>query len=103
MLSLVSYDSSSDSEKSENSSSDSSDSEADEKVAPKISPTRAVLPSALGQLADSKSKGVLGNPYRDAEDAKIAALEKHVKMVENDDKITLKNGKKICWNYRKGR
>lgn len=30
------------------------------------------------------------------------ALEKHVKMVDNGAAITI-NGKKVCWNYRKGR
>lgn len=106
MLKIVSYDSS-DSSKS-SSSSDSSDSEADEQTVNKPPPliTKTSLPSALDLLTDgstSKQKAVLGNPYKDAEDAKIAALEKHVKMVENDEKIVLKNGKKICWNFRKGR
>ncbi|KAL5286597.1 hypothetical protein ACFFRR_007925 [Megaselia abdita] len=101
MLGLVNYDSSSDSKKSD--SSDSSDSEAEETLKTTTKPAQ-ILPSALDLLQTSKqTTAVLGNPYREAEDAKIAALEKHVKMVENDEKIILKNGKKICWNFRKGR
>lgn len=30
-------------------------------------------------------------------------MERHVKMVSNDDHLKLKNGRKICWNFRKGR
>lgn len=30
-------------------------------------------------------------------------LEKHVKMTENPKDVLEINGKKICWNYRKGR
>lgn len=42
------------------------------------------LPSASMMLADNKKiipGGVFSNPFREAEDAKIASLEKHVKMV----------------------
>lgn len=100
MLSLVSYDSS-DTEK----SSDTSDSEAEDIKPINKTPQKPALhslPSAFDLLKKS-SNAVLGNPYREAEDAKIAALEKHVKMVDSDDKIVSKNGKKICWNFRKGR
>ncbi|KAJ6644224.1 hypothetical protein Bhyg_09191 [Pseudolycoriella hygida] len=65
------------------------------------------LPSA-SSLLSGISKGaiaghVFNNPYKDAENAKIASLEKHVKMVATEEHIQVKNGKKICWNYRKGR
>lgn len=43
------------------------------------------------------------NPFSEAETSKEAVLQKHVKMVENKDNIITINGKKICWNYRKGR
>lgn len=46
---------------------------------------------------------VFKNPFSEAEMSKEAALQKHVKMVENKDNIITINGKKICWNYRKGR
>lgn len=101
MLSLVSYDSSSDSENEKSDSS--SDSEIEEKKQKVKTQKPAALPSALDVLQGKASKSVLGNPYREAEDAEIAALEKHVKMVDSDDKISIKNGKKICFNFRKGR
>lgn len=43
------------------------------------------------------------NPYIQAENEKQAILEKHVKMVETKDNVKVINGKKICWNYRKGK
>lgn len=39
----------------------------------------------------------------EAEKAKSAILEKHVKMTPTLDDTKMINGKKICWNYRKGR
>ncbi|CAH2074459.1 unnamed protein product, partial [Iphiclides podalirius] len=46
---------------------------------------------------------VFSNPFVEAELAKAAILEKHVKMVPGKDNTQMINGKKICWNYRKGR
>lgn len=45
---------------------------------------------------------VFGNPFLEAETAKEAILEKHVKMVDTREALAI-NGKRICWNYRKGR
>ncbi|XP_030759872.1 uncharacterized protein LOC115885190 [Sitophilus oryzae] len=45
---------------------------------------------------------VFTNPFIEAENAKEAILQKHVKMVNTKDAVVI-NGKKICWNYRKGR
>lgn len=45
---------------------------------------------------------VFANPFLEAENAKEAILQKHVKMVDTKDVVVI-NGKKICWNYRKGR
>lgn len=39
----------------------------------------------------------------EAEKAKSAILEKHVKMTPTLDDTKMINGRKICWNYRKGR
>ncbi|XP_039452264.1 uncharacterized protein LOC120431188 [Culex pipiens pallens] len=63
------------------------------------------LPSASMMLADNKKiipGGVFSNPFREAEDAKIASLEKHVKMVDPEHK-TGDQKRKVCWSYRKGR
>ncbi|GJQ75803.1 hypothetical protein Trydic_g17873 [Trypoxylus dichotomus] len=46
---------------------------------------------------------VFKNPFVEAENAKQAILEKHVKMVNANDNREFLNGKRICWNYRKGR
>ncbi|KAF5308529.1 hypothetical protein FQR65_LT06194 [Abscondita terminalis] len=46
---------------------------------------------------------VFTNPFKQAEDAKQAILEKHVKMVNAKDNTQIINGKKVCWNYRKGK
>ncbi|XP_063983697.1 uncharacterized protein LOC135165867 [Diachasmimorpha longicaudata] len=43
------------------------------------------------------------NPFVEAEKAKSAILEKHVKMTPTLDDTKMINGRKICWNYRKGR
>lgn len=46
---------------------------------------------------------MFANPFVEAERAKSAILEKHVKMTPTLDDTKMINGKKICWNYRKGR
>ncbi|XP_051168196.1 uncharacterized protein LOC127285988 [Leptopilina boulardi] len=46
---------------------------------------------------------VFSNPFVEAEKAKSAILEKHVKMTPTMDDTKMINGRKICWNYRKGR
>ncbi|XP_073813990.1 uncharacterized protein [Musca autumnalis] len=67
--------------------------------------TKPLLPSA-NTLLNSATKGsgvVFSNPFLDAEKAEIDKLQKHVKMVEPEEHLTQKNGRKICWNNRKGR
>lgn len=49
------------------------------------------------------NESVFRNPYLEAERAKSAVLEKHVKMVPAKDYITKVNGKNICWMNKKGR
>ncbi|XP_014216422.1 uncharacterized protein LOC106645150 [Copidosoma floridanum] len=46
---------------------------------------------------------VFTNPFAEAERAKSAILEKHVKMTPTLGDTKMINGRKICWNYRKGR
>ncbi|KAJ8986047.1 hypothetical protein NQ317_013932 [Molorchus minor] len=52
---------------------------------------------------DAIKSSVFKNPFIEAENAKEAILQKHVKMVDSKDNTVVINGKKICWNYRKGR
>lgn len=49
------------------------------------------------------SASVFFNPFHKAQEDKKTVLEKHVKMTENPKDVLEINGKKICWNYRKGR
>lgn len=49
---------------------------------------KAPLPSASSLLATSSLGLVFNNPYKVAENAKIASLEKHVKMVNLFDSTT---------------
>uniref|UniRef100_D3TQJ4 Radiation-resistant n=1 Tax=Glossina morsitans morsitans TaxID=37546 RepID=D3TQJ4_GLOMM len=65
-----------------------------------------LLPSASDLLKSSscRTQGeVFTNKFLEAERAGIDKLQKHVKMVESEDHITQKNGRKICWNNRRGR
>lgn len=67
--------------------------------------SKPLLPSA-NTILNSTTKGsgvVFSNPFLDAEKAEIDKLQKHVKMVESEEHLTQKNGRKICWNNRKGR
>ena len=54
-----------------------------------------------GYNKTSNERSVFVNPFIEADEAKKAILEKHVKMISTDVKIV--NGKKICWNYRKNK
>ena len=56
------------------------------------------------RVADSASgPSVFANPFKEAEEAEKSLLEKHVKFAPKLDDIREINGRKICWNYRKGR
>lgn len=57
----------------------------------------------FGTFTSSVKNSVFSNPFVEAENAKKAILEKHVKMTPTRDEIKTINGKKICWNFRKGR
>ncbi|XP_057370060.1 uncharacterized protein LOC130691166 [Daphnia carinata] len=46
---------------------------------------------------------VFTNPYKEAEDAEKGTLEKHVKFAPKLEDVKEINGRKVCWNYRKGR
>ncbi|XP_060656927.1 uncharacterized protein LOC132791848 [Drosophila nasuta] len=90
-------------------SDEESGSEHEEKTKSESPPTAqkpSKLPSAsaaLDNAATKKAGDVFSNPFLEAELHKKASLERHVKMVNNDTHLQLKNGRKICWNYRKGR
>ncbi|XP_045514216.1 uncharacterized protein LOC123707937 [Pieris brassicae] len=84
--------------------SDTSDSSDDEKTLNEETKDveKPKLPKpTLGE--NSLQTSVFANPFAQAEMAKAAILEKHVKMVPGRDNMQMINGKKICWNFRKGR
>ncbi|XP_005188841.1 uncharacterized protein LOC101890386 [Musca domestica] len=94
------------------SSSEDEDSDQEEELPITVEPpktkaniSKPLLPSA-NTILNSTTKGsgvVFSNPFLDAEKAEIDKLQKHVKMVESEEHLTQKNGRKICWNNRKGR
>lgn len=61
------------------------------------------LPTPDFTSAPTLKTSVFSNPFVEAEKAKSAILEKHVKMTPTLDDTKMINGRKICWNYRKGR
>jgi CCCH-type zinc finger len=62
------------------------------------------LPSARLLLADGVvANSVFNNPFIEEENKKLEKLQRHVKMTTDDANLKMKNGKKICWNHRKGR
>ncbi|KAF7288041.1 uncharacterized protein LOC143190760 [Rhynchophorus ferrugineus] len=98
-------------------SSDTSDTDSDDqdiiKTEVKSEPSdfKTTLPNIKLPVPDfDKTKrsnveiktSVFTNPFLEDENAKEAMLQKHVKMVNTKDVVVI-NGKKICWNYRKGR
>ncbi|XP_052895393.1 zinc finger CCCH domain-containing protein 15 [Anopheles moucheti] len=64
------------------------------------------LPSARAMLQSGSSRVIKGsvfsNPFREAEEAKLASLEKHVKMVDPEANMA-EQKRKVCWSYKKGR
>lgn len=46
---------------------------------------------------------VFSTPFKQAEESRIAVLERHVKLVPSFDQLTTLNGKQICWLYKKGK
>ncbi|KAL4714087.1 hypothetical protein ACJJTC_008441 [Scirpophaga incertulas] len=94
MNALLDYGSSSSSE-SDNESPEQEESDKSDSSKPKL-PKPALDDAAV-------QKSVFSNPFVEAELAKAAILEKHVKMVPGKGETLMINGKKICWNYRKGR
>ena len=46
---------------------------------------------------------VFSNPFKAKEDRKKALLERHVEMTSKQEDSKTLRGKKICWNFRKGR
>ncbi|XP_043282502.1 uncharacterized protein [Venturia canescens] len=73
----------------------STNGKSDESKLPLPTPNFAALPTL--------KTSVFTNPFVEAERAKSAILEKHVKMTPTLDDTKMINGRKICWNYRKGR
>lgn len=70
---------------------------------PKIETPNMSLMNPFRSTEASSGQSVFANPFKEAEDAEKNVLEKHVKLAPKLDDIREINGRKICWNYRKGR
>ena len=76
---------------------------------PEVAKVQLPKPSFMQEQVEKiegKSKvenSVFKNPFRDAENQKTAMLERHVEMTTKPEAQREINGKKICWNFRKGR
>ncbi len=53
--------------------------------------------------SSSVQNSVFSNPFRVKEDKKKAVLEQHVKLTTKQEDMRMIEGKKVCWNFRKGR
>ncbi|KAJ1530715.1 hypothetical protein ONE63_005576 [Megalurothrips usitatus] len=86
-------------------SEEESESEHDASSGLEVASGAAKVPLPKPDFANgpTSKNSVFLNPYVEAENAKKAILEKHVKMVPSKDEVRFINGKQICWNYRKGR
>ena len=51
----------------------------------------------------ASSTSVFSNPFKVKEEKKTAILEKHVAMTTRQEERKTIDGKKVCWNFRKGR
>ncbi|KAA0202093.1 hypothetical protein HAZT_HAZT008483 [Hyalella azteca] len=51
----------------------------------------------------TNTSSVFYNPFHQEQEAKKSMLEKHVKLTNNPKDVLEINGRKICFNYRKGR
>ncbi|XP_014669930.1 PREDICTED: uncharacterized protein LOC106810955 [Priapulus caudatus] len=90
-------------------SSDSSSSENDEPATrdDKNSPSKPALPSFVEVMTSpqslSRGASVWSNPYRDAEHAKHAILERHVKLSEAEARSGGAAAKRACYKFLKGK
>ncbi|XP_044734278.1 uncharacterized protein LOC123296733 [Chrysoperla carnea] len=101
MASLVAdYGTSSDEDKSED---ESSESDANVKLEDEQETKSLQCEKLPAPSFGTNSTSIFTNPFIEEENAKQAILEKHVKMVNTRENVKTINGKKICWNYRKGR
>lgn len=100
MAALVAdYGSSSSSEESEQDEAETSEDVGNKTKLERVA-DRLPLPSFTAELLGAS---VFSNPYRQAEDARRAVLEKHVKLTTAPAELRHINGKQVCWNYRRGR
>jgi len=57
----------------------------------------------LKDKSKTHENSVFNNPFRAKEDAKTAILERHVSMTVKQETLRTIEGKKVCFNFRKGR
>nr|XP_040575837.1 uncharacterized protein LOC121124718 [Lepeophtheirus salmonis]XP_040575838.1 uncharacterized protein LOC121124718 [Lepeophtheirus salmonis] len=87
-------------------SSSSSDDEVEEQkpiTAIKLENPFASSSSTNSMSKDTSSTSVFSNPFLESELKKESILEKHVSLTVKQEDRKMINGKKVCWNFRKGR
>ncbi|KAB7498464.1 hypothetical protein Anas_02845 [Armadillidium nasatum] len=85
--------------------------EVEEKPSPKVAKKKKSKNKLANPLKSNSAlkafleptTSVFYNPFQKDQEAKTTVLEKHVKLTNNPKDVVEINGKKICWNYRKGR
>ncbi len=59
--------------------------------------------AASQSTVKGSTNSVFYNPFRAREDEKRAILEQHVSVTARQEEMRTINGRKVCWNFRKGR
>lgn len=76
---------------------------ADDQRETTLTSKSAELKNPFRSSGGPASVSVFSNPFKEAEDAEKSSLEKHVKLAPKIEDVREINGRRICWNYRKGR
>eukprot|EP00096_Caligus_rogercresseyi_P008726 TRINITY_DN2819_c0_g1_i1.p1 TRINITY_DN2819_c0_g1~~TRINITY_DN2819_c0_g1_i1.p1 ORF type:complete len:180 (-),score=61.79 TRINITY_DN2819_c0_g1_i1:501-1040(-) len=88
------------------SSSSSSDEEENEKSGPNLSQepklSNPFAPSSSSSQISTASS-VFTNPFLESERKKESLLQKHVTLTSRQEDQRTLHGRKVCWNFRKGR
>ena len=108
----------------DSSSSSDSDSDSNETNEEKLPPADQLLTNPFAQsaalpkpsflveakdftkekaISTESDSSVFSNPFRAREEKKKAVLERHVAMTTKQEDQKTIEGKKVCWNFRKGR
>ena len=68
-----------------------------------LRPSYMVATEDVPKAKTTAPSSVFSNPFKAKEDHKKAILERHVEMTTKQEDQRTISGKKVCWNFRKGR